>query len=160
MVCAASSASTGAAPRATSSGASRTAWRRPASGRVAHRLEEAGVRALLINCLPPDHVPGMLPWLRDFTDLPLGVYPNLGYYSESGWAFDRRIGGSEYGELPGAWREEGAQIVGGCCGVRPQHIAAARARLADTRPGRRRVGSFEPYRRDPLTTPMEEERLP
>ena len=23
------------------------------------------------------------------------------------------------------WREEGAQIVGGCCGVRPEHIAAA-----------------------------------
>ena len=65
--CAASSASTGAARRATSSAAWRAASRR------------SGVRALLINCLPPDHVPGMLPWLRDFTDLPLGVYPNLGY---------------------------------------------------------------------------------
>ena len=24
------------------------------------------------------------------------------------------------------WRDEGAQIIGGCCGVRPEHIAAAR----------------------------------
>ena len=47
-------------------------------GRTAKRFEELGVSALLINCLPPDHVEGMLPWLRDFTDLPLGVYPNLG----------------------------------------------------------------------------------
>ncbi len=107
-------------------------------GRAARRFEEMGVAALLINCIPPDHVPGMLPWLRDFTDLPLGVYPNLGYYTESGWAFDHRIGGPEFAELAAAWREEGADIVGGCCGVRPQHIAAARERLEDTRPGRRR----------------------
>ena len=26
-----------------------------------------------------------LSWLRDFTDLPLGVYPNLGYLSAAGW---------------------------------------------------------------------------
>ena len=61
----------------------------------------------------------MLPWLRDFTDLPLGVYPNLGYYTESGWAFDHRIGGDEFAELAAAWRDDGADIIGGCCGVRP-----------------------------------------
>ena len=32
------------------------------------------------------------------------------------------------------WREEGAQIVGGCCGVGPT-LAAAREALADTKPG-------------------------
>jgi S-methylmethionine-dependent homocysteine/selenocysteine methylase len=47
-------------------------------GRAAQRFEEIGAKALLINCLPPEHLDGMLPWLRDFTDLPLGVYPNLG----------------------------------------------------------------------------------
>jgi S-methylmethionine-dependent homocysteine/selenocysteine methylase/SAM-dependent methyltransferase len=106
-------------------------------GRAARRFEEMGVGALMINCIPPDHVAGMLPWLRDFTDLPLGVYPNLGYYTESGWAFDRQIGGDEYAELAAEWREEGAQLIGGCCGVRPEHIAAAKTRLAGTRPGRR-----------------------
>ena len=44
-------------------------------GRAARRFEEMGVGALLINCLPVDHVPGMISWLRDFTELPLGVYP-------------------------------------------------------------------------------------
>jgi homocysteine S-methyltransferase len=106
-------------------------------GRAARRFEEMGVGALMINCIPPDHVAGMLPWLRDFTDLPLGVYPNLGYYTESGWAFDRRIGGEEYAELAAGWRQEGADLIGGCCGVRPEHIAAAKAALAGTRPGRR-----------------------
>jgi S-methylmethionine-dependent homocysteine/selenocysteine methylase len=107
-------------------------------GRAAKRFEELGVRALLINCLPPDHVEGMLPWLRDFTDLPLGVYPNLGYFSDWGWRFDQRIGPDEYAELAGRWRAEGAQIVGGCCGTSPAHIANARARLAGTAAGRPR----------------------
>jgi SAM-dependent methyltransferase len=82
----------------------------------------------------------MLPWLRDFTDLPLGVYPNLGYFSDSGWRFDERIGPDEYAELALRWRAEGAQIVGGCCGTSPAHIAAARRRLEGTRPGRPRSG--------------------
>ena len=36
------------------------------------------------------------------------------------------------------WREEGAQIVGGCCGVGPEHVGVAREALADTKPGYRR----------------------
>jgi len=70
-----------------------------AFGRAARRFEAMGVGALLINCLPPDHVPGVLPWLRDFTDLPLGVYPNLGYYTADGWSFDKTVGGAEYADL-------------------------------------------------------------
>jgi len=104
-------------------------------GRAARRFEEMGVGALLVNCLPPDHVPGVLPWLRDFTDLPLGVYPNLGYYTSNGWSFDRTVGPDQYAELALSWRAEGADIIGGCCGVRPELIAAAREPLAGTRPG-------------------------
>ncbi len=104
-----------------------------AFGRDVRRFEEMGVSALLINCMPPDHVPGMVSWLRDFTDMPLGVYPNLGYLSAGGWRSETAIGGAEYGELALAWRDEGAQIVGGCCGVGPEHVAAARTALADTK---------------------------
>lgn len=107
-----------------------------AFGRAAKRLEAMGVGALLINCLPPNHVPGVLPWLRDFTDLPLGVYPNLGYYTNDGWSFDRTVGASEYAELALEWRGEGAAIAGGCCGVRPEQIAAARSALEGVPPGR------------------------
>jgi S-methylmethionine-dependent homocysteine/selenocysteine methylase len=113
-------------------------------GRAARTFEEAGVRALLINCLPPDHVPGMLPWLRDFVDLPLGVYPNLGYYSDAGWRFDPRVGPEEYAQLALEWRAEGAQIVGGCCGTSPEHLAAARKALVGTKPGRPRSGPPPP----------------
>lgn len=117
-------------------------------GRAARRFEEMGVGALLINCLPPDHVEGMLPWLRDFTDLPLGVYPNLGYFSDWGWRFDDRVGPEEYADLAARWREQGAQIVGGCCGTSPAHIAAARKRLAGTTAGRLRPEPPPPTRED------------
>ena len=108
-------------------------------GRLAGRFQRMGVDALLINCLPVEHVPGMISWLRDFTDLPLGVYPNLGRYLDPGWKFDDAVGPRRFAALAGAWREEGAQIVGGCCGVTPDHIAEAGKTLARTRPGRKRV---------------------
>jgi S-methylmethionine-dependent homocysteine/selenocysteine methylase/SAM-dependent methyltransferase len=109
-------------------------------GRAAQRFEAMGVGALLVNCLPPDHVDGMLPWLRDFTGLPLGAYPNLGYYSDSGWKHDERIGPGEYADLAERWRGQGAQIVGGCCGTTPAHIAAVKSRLAGTKAGSARGG--------------------
>jgi len=80
----------------------------------------------------------MLSWLRDFTDMPLGVYPNLGYFTNAGWRFESDITGEKYAELALEWREEGAQIIGGCCGVGPEHIAAAKKALADTKPGHER----------------------
>jgi S-methylmethionine-dependent homocysteine/selenocysteine methylase/SAM-dependent methyltransferase len=113
-------------------------------GRAARRFEDMGVGALLINCLPVQHISGMLPWLRDFTDLPLGVYPNLGYLASNRWRFDERIGPEEYAALALTWREEGAQIIGGCCGTTPDHIAAAAAALAGTKPGRRRSAAQTP----------------
>jgi S-methylmethionine-dependent homocysteine/selenocysteine methylase len=133
-------------------------------GRAARRFEEIGIRALLVNCLPPDHVPGMLPWPRDFVDLLLGVYPNLGYYSDAGWRFDPRVGPAEYAELALRWRAEGAQIVGGCCGTSPDHLAAAREALAGTKPGRPASGppSFGPEPAEPPAPPrpwVEEGRL-
>jgi SAM-dependent methyltransferase len=107
-------------------------------GRAAHRFEEMGIGALLINCLPVDHVPGMMSWLRDFTELPLGVYPNLGHLMGTRWRFDDRIGPEEYARLALEWRDEGAQIIGGCCGTTPAHLKAAADALAGTKPGRRR----------------------
>ena len=106
-----------------------------AFGRAAARFEQLGIDALMINCIPPDHVDGVLPYLRDFTDLPLGAYPNLGYYTDDGWRFEPGVGSAEYAAMALRWRDEGAQIIGGCCGVGPAHVAAARELLEQTMPG-------------------------
>jgi len=107
-------------------------------GRLARRLEAAGAGALLINCLPTARIKGTLAWLRDFTDLPLGVYPNVGRYVESGWKF-ADAGPEEFAAQALTWRAEGAQIIGGCCGVGPAEIEMLARRLTgvprgDSRP--------------------------
>jgi S-methylmethionine-dependent homocysteine/selenocysteine methylase/SAM-dependent methyltransferase len=121
-------------------------------GRAARRFEEMGVEALLINCLPVDHVPGMVSWLRDFTSLPLGVYPNLGHQAGSVWHFDETIDPAGYAKLALEWREEGAQIIGGCCGVTPAHIAALVEELRDTKPGNKRPAVTERFTPDELAS--------
>jgi S-methylmethionine-dependent homocysteine/selenocysteine methylase/protein-L-isoaspartate O-methyltransferase len=100
-----------------------------AFGRDVRRFERMGVDAVLINCIPPDHVDGMVSYLRDFTDLPLGAYPNVGHHTSAGWRSDSAIGGSQYADLAERWLREGAQIIGGCCGVGPDHIVAAGERV-------------------------------
>ena len=119
-------------------------------------VQDLGVGALLINCLPIDHVPGMVSWLRDFTDLPLGVYPNLGYLGGSEWRFNDAIDPEAYAEEALRWRAEGAQIVGGCCGVGPDHIAAARTALDGTRPGRKQPNGSTGHELDGLPPEPEE----
>ncbi len=75
----------------------------------------------------------MVSYLRDFTDLPLGVHPNAGYPTSSGWHGD-----IDYASTALRWREEGAQVIGGGGGVGPEQLAVAGAALAGTRPGARR----------------------
>jgi homocysteine S-methyltransferase len=103
-----------------------------AFGRAVRRFEDLGISAVLINCIPPDHVDGMISYLRDFTDLPLGVYPNLGYYTDHGWRLPPGVGGEEYAAMARRWRAEGADIIGGCCGVGPDHIRTMRSALEGT----------------------------
>jgi S-methylmethionine-dependent homocysteine/selenocysteine methylase/SAM-dependent methyltransferase len=123
-------------------------------GRAAHRLEEMGIGALLVNCLPVDHVQGMVSWLRDFTNLPLGAYPNLGHMSGPRWRFDDEIDPAAYARLALQWREEGAQIIGGCCGVTPEHIAAVVEAVRDTKPGRARPAALEAVAAEPVSSPV------
>ena len=59
---------------------------RPLRPRGAPLRGDGRCRAARSTASRPTTSRGCSPWLRDFTDLPLGVYPNLGYYTESGWA--------------------------------------------------------------------------
>src|SRR4051812_3073092 len=45
--------------------------------------------AIFVNCTPPDVIDRALPVLRDLTELPIGVYANLGVAQDStGWTSD------------------------------------------------------------------------
>jgi S-methylmethionine-dependent homocysteine/selenocysteine methylase len=93
-------------------------------GRAAQRFEELGVAALLVHCLPPEKAHGVAPWLRQFTALPLGVYPNNGRYDMWVWKWEHDHSADELAEHARGFAAEGMNIIGGCCGTRPEHIAA------------------------------------
>jgi homocysteine S-methyltransferase len=93
-------------------------------GRAARRFAEMGASAVLVNCLPPRLVHGVASWLRQYTALPLGAYPNWGTYLRYEWDWSTVPATEEFVAHARSWREEGFQIIGGCCGTRPQEIRA------------------------------------
>jgi len=79
--------------------------------------------AIGVNCTPPVLVPALIGELRKASDKPVVVYPNSG----EGWdAVARCWTGAgdpaSFGRQAVEWFAAGAQIVGGCCRTRPEHI--------------------------------------
>lgn len=82
--------------------------------------------AISINCIPPEFVGEILEELRDRTDVPLGVYANVGFVTDDLHKGEMRVEFSpaEYAAYALRWRGLGASIIGGCCGTTPGHVGA------------------------------------
>ena len=95
-------------------------------------LQGLPVDAFLFNCCTPESISAALPRVRRLTDLPIGCYAN----SNSG---RRQTDGSDvprddldppgYLDWARDWRAKGAEVIGGCCGIGPAHIALLREAL-------------------------------
>jgi S-methylmethionine-dependent homocysteine/selenocysteine methylase len=96
------------------------------------RLAAIGVGAILVNCIPLEGIPDAVGWLRRQTTLPIGCYPNAGHGHGARWEFDDDVQPADYARLARSWTAAGAQIVGGCCGITPEHLAAVRASVTET----------------------------
>ncbi len=55
---------------------------------------------------------------------PLMAYPDSGYFAMPEWRFEAIIPPAELQRFAVEWIGRGAQILGGCCGLSPAHIAA------------------------------------
>lgn len=91
-------------------------------GRAAAKFEEMGASAVLVNCLPPELIHGFTTWMRQYTNLPIGAYPNWGQYLRYEWDWSSCPPPEEFVAHAQKWAAEGMQIIGGCCGVRPIEI--------------------------------------
>jgi S-methylmethionine-dependent homocysteine/selenocysteine methylase len=60
-------------------------------------------------------------------DGPLGAYPESGRFAMPDWLFVDTVGVDELVELARGWVAQGATVVGGCCGITPDHIAGLSA---------------------------------
>ena len=102
---------------------------------------EAGAQALLFNCSQPEVIQGALQRAQAEADrlgaaLQLGVYANaFPPQSDDAAANDTLmplrddLDPAGYLSWVEQWIDAGADIVGGCCGIGPEHIAAIAAQL-------------------------------
>ncbi len=79
--------------------------------------------AIGVNCVPPAWIPALIAELRAASDKPILVYPNSGEtWDAAHRCWTGTTDAMEYGKAAASWYAAGAQIVGGCCRTRPQHI--------------------------------------
>ena len=60
--------------------------------------------------------------MKEKWDGPLGAYAHSGYWSRPDWNFDAVISPDDYLREAEGWVEAGARLIGGCCGIGPEHI--------------------------------------
>ena len=94
-------------------------------GKVLKELEQAGAAAVGFNCVAADMMtPYLVTKLRRYMKGPLICKPNAGIptINEAGIA--------EYSQTPEEFRDimvqcvqNGAALIGGCCGTAPEYIA-------------------------------------
>lgn len=74
---------------------------------------------------PSDLISGTLDALRASYRGPLIAYPDSGYFKMPHWQFEDIIAPRALADFARGWAEDhGVQVLGGCCGLGPEHIAA------------------------------------
>jgi S-methylmethionine-dependent homocysteine/selenocysteine methylase len=110
----------------------------PVAAAVA-RAVELGATAVLFNCSQPERMAAAIVEARSVCDLPLGAYANAfppmpEDHEANDVLLDIRtdLDPAGYRRHVESWLAAGATMVGGCCGIGPEHIAALAA-LRDAR---------------------------
>ena len=95
-------------------------------GPILSELEKAGAAAVGFNCVAADMMtPHLVSKLRRYVRGPLICKPNAGIpiIDETGTAVYAQTPG-EFAQVVRQCKENGATLLGGCCGTTPEHIRA------------------------------------
>lgn len=87
-------------------------------------LEEFDVGAAGVMHTPSHVIGDAVAIVRDAFTGPLMAYPDSGYFKMPHWQFENVISPGDLLHFANSWVENGVQIIGGCCGLSPEHIAA------------------------------------
>lgn len=103
-----------------------------------------GADVVGLNChLGPHHMIKSLEQVPLFAQSYLAVYPNASLLSlvddgqKSQYSFSNNA--SYFGESAKALVQEGARIIGGCCGTTPQHIKAVKKAVKNLKPLEKKI---------------------
>ena len=95
------------------------------AGKALHELENLGAAAVGCNCVAAsDDTPFLVRKLRRHVKGPLICKPNAGLPSSAPDGSERySMMPEEFGRIQQQCRDNGASLLGGCCGTTPEHIA-------------------------------------
>ncbi len=98
---------------------------------IAGLIPQSGIAAAGIMHTGAELIGEALDVVRQHFDGPLMAYPDSGYFEMPDWRFVDVIAPQRFESFCRDWIAAGVQIIGGCCGLTPDHIrAAVRARAA------------------------------
>ena len=97
------------------------------------KIEDLPVEAVLLNCCDVTTIANAIPALQTKTTRMIGAYANSFTPISKDWKRDgdhlrelRELTPEDYAHQALQWRANGAQIIGGCCGIGPVHISHMR----------------------------------
>ncbi len=90
--------------------------------------------AMSIMHTPVPDVAEALDVVRRHWSGPVGVYPESGYFRMPNWQFVDVIAPEMLAEAALGWVSDGVRMVGGCCGLGPEHIVALCHALTNDEP--------------------------
>ncbi len=95
------------------------------AGPALHKLEALGAAAVGFNCVAAsEELPALVSLLRRHVRGPLICKPNAGFPTVTPDGSERYpMTPEEFGRILGQCRDNGATLLGGCCGTTPEHIA-------------------------------------
>ena len=105
---------------------------------VFEMLEQEGALALGVNCVPADDtLPEWIHQLKTYTRLPLICKPNAGrpIKAQDG-THTYPVDTHRFADILLRCVDAGADLIGGCCGTTPEHIAAVEQRIHHADEGR------------------------
>jgi homocysteine S-methyltransferase len=93
------------------------------------QLVTPDLAAVTVMHAKPDVCGQAIGVIRESFGGPIGVYAESGDWDAPNWVFNG-LSPDEYLLQADSWVSSGAQIIGGCCGVGPEHIRALSGSLA------------------------------
>ncbi len=99
---------------------------------LAGTLEELPLQEVSLVSIMHTQIEDTVPALQEIKkhwDGPLGAYPHRGEFIMPHWQFIDRIPPEDFAAEAEKWLELGVQMIGGCCGIGPEHIRELKSRL-------------------------------
>lgn len=101
----------------------------PPLGDALAALDPTGIELVAVMHTEVGDIDASLDALQASWSGPVGVYAHSGVFEPPNWRFNDVISPEDHTTACLRWRDRGVHVLGGCCGIGPEHIAHLAAAL-------------------------------